>query len=202
MTASRSRMIRPRLALEFALRERFVQFYDGTVPFSDGREGVHEVQAVTFEQVHEAIRRARRPRLRVQRTGEFISFNGMLDSLMRWARAEGLLRGQRNRGIEPLLRKFRNRVAHGGYHLLLPGDAARAISDVAEIINHLLGAPTPGGRSPPGADPARHPGCRLEQSRGRDGGADRSVSGGSGGRIRARSERATPGWPARRKSAR
>ena len=32
----------------------------------------------------------------------------MLDSLMRWARGEGLLRGQRNRWLEPVLRKFRN----------------------------------------------------------------------------------------------
>jgi hypothetical protein len=135
------------LALEFALRERFVEFFGGIVPLSDGSGSAQDVPAATFQQVHEAIRRTRRPRLRVQRTGEFISFNGMLDSLMRWARAEGLLRGQRNRGIEPLLKRFRDHVAHGaGYHLLMPPDAARAISDVAEIINHLWGAPTPGGR--------------------------------------------------------
>ncbi len=135
------------LALEFALRERFVEFYGGIVPLSDGSGNLQEVPAATFEQVHNAIRRIRQPRLRVRRTGKVISFNGMLDSLMRWARAEGLLRGQRNRALEPVLMRLRNHVAHGaGYHLLMPTDAARAISDVAEIINHLWGAPTPGGR--------------------------------------------------------
>lgn len=135
------------LALEFALRARFIEFYGGTVPLSGGRGGACAVQAASFEQLHQVIRRTPGLRLRVQRTGKWIPFDGMLDSLIRWARAEGMLRGQRNRAIEPLLRKFRNQVAHGaGYHLLMPADAARAISDIAEFINHLWGSPTPGGR--------------------------------------------------------
>ena len=70
-----------------------------------------------------------------------------LDSLLRWARAEGLLRGQRNRRLEPVLKKFRNHVAHGtGGHPVMPVDSARTISDVGEITNHLWGSPTPGGR--------------------------------------------------------
>jgi hypothetical protein len=74
-----------------------------------------------------------------------IYFDGILDSLLRWARGEGLLRGQRNRLHEPALKWFRNYVAHGsGYHLGAPVDAARAISDAAEIINLLWGAPSPG----------------------------------------------------------
>lgn len=70
----------------------------------------------------------------------------MLDSLLRWARGEGLLRGQRNRRRESLLKKFRNNVAHGsGDHLVMPTDTARDISEAAEIINQLWGSATPGG---------------------------------------------------------
>jgi hypothetical protein len=71
----------------------------------------------------------------------------MLDSLLRWARREGLLRGQRNRAREVLFKRFRNYVAHpAGYQLVTPVDAARALRDLAEIINHLWGASTAGGR--------------------------------------------------------
>jgi hypothetical protein len=46
-----------------------------------------------------------------------------------------------------VLKKFRNYVAHGGgHHLVTPVDSARTISDAAEIINHLWGSSTPGGR--------------------------------------------------------
>ena len=42
---------------------------------------------------------------------------------------------------------MRDYIAHGaGDHLLMPGDAARAISDVVEIVNRLWGTATPGGR--------------------------------------------------------
>jgi hypothetical protein len=46
-----------------------------------------------------------------------------------------------------VLKKIRNHVAHGGgHHLVMPVDSARTISDAAEIINHLWGSSTPGGR--------------------------------------------------------
>lgn len=139
------------LALEYALRERFMEFYDGTVRFRDKSGGLHAVRADTFDGLFGEIAghlRSRDGGWRLMlRTGEAVRFDGMLDSLMRWARSEGLLRGQRNRMIEPVLKRIRNHVAHGsGYHLQMPGDAARAIGDVAEIINQLWGAPTPGGR--------------------------------------------------------
>jgi hypothetical protein len=114
---------------------------------------VHQVTAASFDALHDEIRAGRRLRgprrwrLRLRRTGELIDFDGMLDSLLRWARGEGLLRGQRNRQLEPVLRKLRNHVAHGGgYQLAMPVDSARTISDAAEIINHLWGSSTPGGR--------------------------------------------------------
>jgi hypothetical protein len=71
----------------------------------------------------------------------------MLDSLLRWAYEEGLLRGQRNRARSRLLRDMRDYVAHGaGDHLLMPVDSAEAIRDAGEIINQLWGVATPGGR--------------------------------------------------------
>ena len=141
------------LVLEQALRDRFVEFHDGTVPFQDADGTVHQVRPASFGALYEEIhaegrlRSPKRWRLRLRRTGELIYFAGMLDSLLRWARSEELLRGQRNRQLEPVLKRFRNDVAHGsGHHLVTPVDSARTISDAAEIINHLWGSSTPGGR--------------------------------------------------------
>src|SRR5439155_8898122 len=50
-------------------------------------------------------------------------------------------------GIEQALSNLRNFVAHPiGYHLNGPVEAAGTLRDLAEIINQLWGAPTPGGR--------------------------------------------------------
>lgn len=141
------------LVIEQALRDRFIEFHNGTVPFHDAHGTVHNVPAASFQALYEEIhaegrlRRPQRWRLRLHRTGELVYFDGMLDSLLRWARAEGLLRGQRNRQLDSVLKKIRNDVAHGGgHHLVMPVDSARTISDAAEIINHLWGLSTPGGR--------------------------------------------------------
>ncbi len=141
------------LVIEQALRDRFVEFHEGVVPFKDARGMVHEVTAASFDALYREIHkesRLRKPerwRLRLRSTGELIYFDGMLDSLLRWARGEGLLRGQRNRWREPALKRLRDFVAHGsGGHLVTPVDSALTISDAAEIINHLWGSATPGGR--------------------------------------------------------
>jgi len=141
------------LVIEQALRDRFMEFHDDVVPFEDANGTVHEVPAASFDALHDKIhaedrlRSPQRWRLRLRRTGELIYFDGMLASLLRWARSEGLIRGQRNRQLEPVLRKLRNHVAHGGgYQLVMPVDSARTISDAAEIINQLWGSSTPGGR--------------------------------------------------------
>jgi len=141
------------LVIEQALRDRFIEFHDGTVPFQDAHGTVHHVPAASFEALYEEIhaegrlRSPQRWRLQLCTTGKRIYFDGMLDSLLRWARVEGLLRGQRNRQLEPVLKKIRNDVAHGsGHHLVMPVDSARTISDAAEIINHLWGSSTHGGR--------------------------------------------------------
>jgi hypothetical protein len=141
------------LVIEQALRDRFVELHHGLVAFEDAYGTVHEVPAASFDALYEEIhaggrlRTPQRWRLRLRRTGDLIYFDGMLVSLLRWARGEGLLRGQRNRRLEPVLRNFRNHVAHGGgHHLVMPVDSARTISDAAEIINQLWGSSTPGGR--------------------------------------------------------
>ena len=140
-----------RLFLEFALRERFVEFHDGTVQFRDKAGELHDFPTTPFREIQaEAARHESKDdewRLVIRRTGRGIRFDGMLDSLLRWAHEEGLLRGQRNRARNRLIESGRNHVAHGaGDHLLMPVDSARTIHDTAEIVNHLWGAPTPGGR--------------------------------------------------------
>jgi hypothetical protein len=144
---------RARLILEYALRERFLSYYGGTVTFLDSAAATHVLRPKDFEELFEEIHKERRLRspkvwkLRVDGTGRQLRFDGMLDSLLRWARLMGLLHGQRNRNHETLLKTLRNRAAHGtGYHLLDPGFASTAISDLAEIINRLWEATTPGGR--------------------------------------------------------
>ena len=83
-----------------------------------------------------------------RKAGPADGFQGTLTDLWQWARLEGLLNGQRNRLVEQAFIEIRNKVvAHPyGYRLSGPIGSARAINDVAEIINRLWGALTPGGR--------------------------------------------------------
>src|SRR5882724_8925194 len=70
------------LVIEQALRDRFGEFHDGVVPFEDALGTVHEVPAASFDALFEEIhaegrlRRPRRWRLRLYRTGELIYFDG------------------------------------------------------------------------------------------------------------------------------
>ncbi|MEV0660054.1 hypothetical protein ACIBI3_02735 [Actinomadura luteofluorescens] len=137
------------LTLEFALRERFVDFYSGEITVVHGDRTEHRVPVSTFEEVraHFKRRSGRQTPLLQLLDGQTIRFDGMLDSLTRWARAEKLLHGQRNRHMEPLLVRLRNFVAHeAGDHVTTPPDAALAIRDLAETINQIWGVRTPGGR--------------------------------------------------------
>lgn len=135
------------LVIEQALRDRFLDWHRGTVTFVEPEGREHEVVAERYEQIHEAISKHKKWQLRVGDGPETMQFNGTLAGLRAWARRVGLLRGQRNRGIERALSSLRNFVAHPtAYHLLGPVDAARTLSDLAEIINQLWGYPTPGGR--------------------------------------------------------
>ncbi|KUL27338.1 hypothetical protein [Streptomyces regalis] len=135
------------LALEQALRDRFCAHHRGqVVAVRDRRRREHRITMTSPTDFFEKIRDIRGPEIRMGAARDWMPFNGMLTGLLTWARREGLLRGQRNRNLEPVRKALRNIVAHGTYHLDTPVEAARALSDLAEIINHLWGHPTPGGR--------------------------------------------------------
>ncbi|GAA2531650.1 hypothetical protein [Pilimelia columellifera] len=141
------------LVIEQALRDRFVDFHGGTVTFIDHIGAEHHVAVARYVDVHSFLRANRPPRgrqcwrLRLARGATMAFRDGMLHDLRTWARKAGLLRGQRNHGIERALVELRNFVAHPtGYQLYGPVEAARTLHDLAEIINQLWGASTPGGR--------------------------------------------------------
>ena len=136
------------LVFEQALRDRFVDFHHGKVTFVDPRTGkTQELAATSYEQVFEFVSGNRKWELQIGGGPETMVFNGMLAGLRQWARRTGLLRGQRNRAVEHAITLLRDGVAHpNSYTLTTPVDAATTISDLAEIINHLWGSATPGGR--------------------------------------------------------
>ena len=136
------------LVFEQALRDRFIEFHKGAVTFIHGKTGqTQTVTAEKYEQIHEFVRSNGKYQLQIGDGPGKMPFNGMLSDLVAWARKLGLLRGQRNRIIEKAIASLRNHVAHpSAYHLTTPVDAASTISDLAEIINHLWGSATPGGR--------------------------------------------------------
>lgn len=107
---------------------------------------VHQITVKGSGDFFERFHKVKAAELRADSSQPWAEFNGMLNGLLAWARREGLIRGQRNRSLEPVQRALRNIVAHGEYHLGTPVDAARELSDLAEFINHLWGQPTPGGR--------------------------------------------------------
>lgn len=132
-----------RLVVEQALRDRFLPFYGGTATFVDQQGKPQLVTAETFDALYRAIRRPDgRPRgwkLQLASARQPIAFNGELTSLLRWARAEGLLGGQRDRVRDRPRIELRNFAAHPRYHLGTPADAAEDIADLARIINGLWG---------------------------------------------------------------
>lgn len=136
------------LILELALGERLLDMYEGTVPLYKGDADL-SLSANRFDTVRMALRgsRYRNCALRLSSGSSMKNFRGYLPDLFDWARAEGLLHGQRNRLLERLLVDLRNDVAHpSGDHLVGPPDVSRLIWDVAEIINRIWGSRTPGGR--------------------------------------------------------
>lgn len=132
------------LTLEQALRDRFIGFHGGTVNFVDGQGRPQLVTAGGYETLFRAIRRDD-GRLRgwklVLTDGRRIAFSGMLTSLLRWARAERLLGGQRDRLTDRFRVNLRDYAAHPGYHVEMPGDADDEIADLARIISRLWGNP-------------------------------------------------------------
>lgn len=140
------------IILELAARERFIDFYDHSIPLiaKDGSE--QEFAAKDFNEIVPAFRwggsHAKRWFLQPRRKSAPMRVPLTLAPLLRWARSEGLLAGQRNRLLEEqVFVDARNHFAHGTtYWLGMPNHSARAICDLGEVINRLWGANTPGGR--------------------------------------------------------
>jgi hypothetical protein len=133
------------VVLEQALRERFIQFYGGQIPLT-GKHGDGILPVSDFAEVNEAFRprgsHAKGWRLRPQ-AGKSTSMPLSLGPLLRWARSEGLLHGQRNRVREgDLFERMRNAFAHGsGFKIVMPGESSSSICEIAELINRLWGMP-------------------------------------------------------------
>jgi hypothetical protein len=133
-----------RLVMEQALRDRFLPFYGGTVTFVDSANVEHTVTAKQFDQLYDPDHPLvqRKWRLKLQSGRKLIYFDGMLTSLLRWAREEGLLGGQRDRWQDRFRVWFRNYTAHPHYHLEMPDDATTEIYHLSDLINRLWGAPS------------------------------------------------------------
>jgi hypothetical protein len=136
------------LALEGALRRRFIDFYEGRIPVLSRRRPTRGAEAVLlaqrFERVWEAARdwdlstpdESQRP------------LPTSLAPLLAWARRVTLLPGRRSRGVDQSLVKLRNWAAHPeDYSLDYPPSVARGLCQIAEYINMLWGHPSPDGRT-------------------------------------------------------
>ena len=139
------------LLLEQALRERFISFYDGVIPLIHAKtDEERPLTATDFAIVDEAFRpggtHAKGAWQLGISSGTRIDFRGSMSQLLDWARREHLLDGQRNKRLDPVFVRMRNSAAHPHYHLSMPPDSSRTISDLSEIINRLWGHPTSGGR--------------------------------------------------------
>jgi hypothetical protein len=129
-----------RLVVEQTLRDRFLPFYQGTVTFLDGSGAEHPVTTQRFDDLYDRdspLVKKNWRRLKLQSGRAPIEFNGMLTSLLRWAREEGLLGGQRDRWQDRFRVWFRNYTAHPHHHLETPDDAASEIFHLADLINRL-----------------------------------------------------------------
>jgi hypothetical protein len=141
------------LTMEQAFRDRFIDFYGGTITFITDRGDEKTMDAGSFADVYTAVRRGSHRKggwkLKLHSSHPPIPFSAGLADLQRWARAEGLVRGQRNRRLESLYRRMRNGIAHPAYQLSVPPESAKSIRDLSEIINGLWGHQTVGGHLHP-----------------------------------------------------
>ncbi len=129
-----------KLSLEQALRDRFVPWSQGAIELRRKLKQPGTAVAVkTYADVLGGIKSIG-PHLTLSK-GRVIYFDGMLDSLLKWARAEHLLAGQRDRLLDRPRVNLRNIVGHQGYHRDLPDSAAASIGDLANAIGRLWGTP-------------------------------------------------------------
>lgn len=132
-----------RMVTEQALRERFLPFYGGQLTFVRASDQLEkQVSADRWDAIPRRLLQDGKWMLKLHGGHAPIEFNGMLASLLRWARAEGLLTGQGDRLRDPVRTWFRNFAAHPSWHLQGPEHAERALTDLASIINRIWGAPS------------------------------------------------------------
>lgn len=135
--------------LEHALRDRFVTFYDGYIPFRAKDGTPAPLKARSFDQVFEAVGKGKGSHAKtrwIDVNGAALNFRGYLPDLLKWARAARLLRGERNRYREAIWVEIRNHFAHPSGHTVSgPVESARSIRRLGETINHLWGAETVDG---------------------------------------------------------
>ena len=94
------------LLLEQALRERFLEFHNHSVPLTNARSGDHvPLAANDFSIVDNAFRRggshAKGKWNLTLSDGSIMAFSASMAQLQEWARREGLLDGQRNKRLDP-----------------------------------------------------------------------------------------------------
>jgi hypothetical protein len=139
------------LIAETALRERFLQYYAGNVPFvwSDGSRS-ETVNVGHFEQLWDLLRGRLRPRdwklASVRSSQPHDGFDGNFTSLLRWAFDEQLLPGRKGTHIGRVFTERRNMAGHPSYGREPPTGPARELCDVAEFINCLWGQRAGDGR--------------------------------------------------------
>jgi len=144
------------VTLEMALRERFIDYYSGSIPIVNRVGHTETFDTSSFYELGKAFRKrgthARGWKLARDGAKYPISMPLTLAPLLRWARGEALLAGQRNRYLEEqVFPDLRNHFAHGtAFSIGMPNRSAQVICDLAEIINRLWGQTTPGGRLYPG----------------------------------------------------
>ena len=137
--------------LEAALGAAFVRDYPEGIPLARTKTRETRIfSSNSFAEVFEILNEGWRVQgdRELESTGfRWNRFNGSMKSLLAWARARGLLYGERNSVIEEAILQLRHLGAHPhSVPTLTPIDSARAIRDVAEMINHLWGHRTSGGR--------------------------------------------------------
>lgn len=133
------------MTLESGLGVKFLEHFPDGVPLVKAETNERRVlHPRHFWEFHDEFRKNWRKRWRVE---GYPAFDGGMRSLIAWARVSGLLYGQFNQVVEDAILNLRHMGAHPhAASRLGPGDSADAIRDVAEIINHLWGRDTPGGR--------------------------------------------------------
>lgn len=90
--------------LEQALRDRFVTFYEGLIPFRAKDGTPADLKVSSFDQVFEAVGKWNGSHAKtrwIDVHGTALNFRGYLPDLLKWARAARLLRGERNCRLPP-----------------------------------------------------------------------------------------------------